>query len=109
MYEKEADELRELLYPLRCMEYIVIKTTFTTSYLQVLSFTNGDRGRYQWIAESDGASRGEYSNPDSEVHTSSIDNEDCFPRFYFIADNLVTEFMAWCKARKLKIISIKVG
>lgn len=38
--------------------------------------------------------------------TFYIDEEDMFPRYYFIFDNLLSELDCWLRARSVKVISI---
>lgn len=53
-----------------------------------------DRGRVMWDVES----------KDGTILT--IDSADMFPRIYFLAENFVSEFNEWMKARKQHVIEI---
>lgn len=87
--------------------YIVVKTKYTDSHIEVLMGSQKDRGRYKWIAESNNESW-DNLNKDPEARRSHIDGGDLFPRVFFLADSLINELFTWIQTRDLTITDIEV-
>jgi hypothetical protein len=86
--------------------YIVVKTKYTTNHIEKLMPTCSDRGRWKWIAETN-YDAFDKMRDDEEAQNSHIDGADCFPRFYFRDESLVTELFAWIMRRDLTIIQME--
>lgn len=86
----------------KSMYYFVIETEFSRHHFEKISHSCKDRGKWKWIAETKLMG---CDSPNEEAIRSHVDPHDCFPRFYFLEESLVNEFLQWLDVRQLKITS----
>lgn len=86
--------------------WIVIETEYTISYIEKLSRSCKDRGSLKWIAETKKEAYLTKSN--ENAMRSHIDFADGFPRYYFLVESFINEFMMWTTIRNIPIISVYV-
>ncbi len=82
--------------------WLQVNTKHTLHIIEPIHFFCPKRGKIKWTAtsqliDSDG----------EEIKRSLIDEQDLFPRYYFLKSSFLLEFLEWLDMRQLDITEVK--
>ncbi len=101
------DLVKNLLYKMfhESVSYLEIDTEFTKHYIEKLTLTCRDRGKYRWFAETK-KEAWQIITENPQAEKCLIDRHDCFPRLYFLEESCIHELLEWLNVRDEPITKI---